>query len=156
MTQHTTPRVRAAADLQERWHVPAAVALILLALGLPWSASTLTYIPAWITPSFCYATVDGLLSCSAGFISPAMSLGAGALTGAGSVARVFLVGALLLILFSRGRSRWLQGAAVSLLAGLLLHGLGVLGGQLATIGAVILLLQAARHPTAQNRPARRR
>lgn len=127
-----------------RWQVPIAVALILLALGLPWSPSSWQYMPGWITPSFCITTADLTIDCTPGFVQPGYYIGGGRTVGAGSVARVFLVGALIILAFGRGRSRWLFAAAITLLTGLLLHGFGVLGGQLATIGAIVLLAWAAR------------
>lgn len=122
----------------------SAAALVVLALGLPWSASTLQFIPGWITPSFCVPEAGGGIWCSPAYISPGLFTGRGELTGADSVARVFLVAALVLMVMARGRSRWLLAATASLLTGLLLHGLGMLGGQIAALGAVLLLVYAAR------------
>lgn len=126
------------------WRVLAAGALILLALGLPWSPSSLEYVPGWVVPSFCTTSWDGTMWCSGGYVSPGMWFGTGEVNGASSVARVFLVGAGILLLIARGRSRFLLTAAGLLLAGLLLHGLGMLGGQIAAVAAIVLLVGTAR------------
>lgn len=123
-----------------------AVALVLLALGLPWSPSTLAYTGGWMVPSYCVVQSDLTMSCTGAFISPGFLTGRGQLSGADTVARVFLVGALLLIALAP-RTRWatcLLGAAAALTAGLLLHGLGMMGGQVATIAAIVLLVSLAR------------
>lgn len=119
--------------------------LVALALGLPWTTSSLTYIPAWITPSYCYPAADGTISCSPGFISPALSYGSSAQSGASSVARVFLVAALVLIVISwrTAQTRWLGYAAAGLVLSVFLAGLTTQGGQLAALAAAALLASAA-------------
>lgn len=119
--------------------------LVVLALGLPWTTSSRAYIPAWMTPSFCYPTADGLISCSPAYISPAIFLGESAQSGATSVARVFLVAALVLIIISwrTAQTRWLGYAAAGLVLSVFLAGLTLLGGQLAALSAATLLAYAA-------------
>lgn len=119
--------------------------LVVLALGLPWTTSTRAYIPGWMTPSFCYPTVDGLISCSPAYISPSIYVGESAQSGATSVARVFLVAALVLIISSwrTGQTRWLGYAAAGLILSVFLAGLTLLGGQLAALAAAALLAYAA-------------
>ncbi|WP_131103557.1 hypothetical protein [Ornithinimicrobium sufpigmenti] len=125
--------------------VLAAGLLVALALGLPWAISSRTYVPGWITPSFCYPASDGTISCSPSFISPALSYGSAAQSGASSVARVFLVAALILIIISRvtEQTRWLGYAAAGLALSVFLAGLTMQGGQLAALAAAALLAYAA-------------
>lgn len=132
-----------------------AAVLIVLALGLPWSGSSYEYSAGWITPGYCYMDSSGWMTCEGGTYSAGMMLGTGPLAGAQSVARVFLVVALALMLLARGRRSWLTAAAGVLVAGILIHGLGLLGGQVAALGAVILLALVARtlSPTAPDRIA---
>lgn len=132
----------------------SAALLIVLALGLPWTADTLDYIPGWMTPSFCTSDLDGSVWCTGGYISPGFVTGASALSGASSVARVFLVAALALTVLAglRREPRWLLVGAAGLVAGILLVGLSVQGGQVATGLAAALLLYAGL--TAVGAPAR--
>lgn len=125
--------------------VIVSAVLLLLALGLPWSASTLDYVSGWYSPGFCTPNFfSGTVDCTPGFASPGMSVGSGASHGADSVARVFLVGALVLIVLARrqGRSVWLTVAGAAVLLGVLLTGLAAQGGQLAALAAAALLLYA--------------
>lgn len=119
--------------------------LVALALGLPWTTSSHTYIPAWFTPSFCYPSIDGLISCSPAFISPALYAGSPAQSGASSVARVFLVAALVLIVISwrTAQTRWLGYAAAGLVLSVLLAGLTLQSGQVVALAAAALLAHAA-------------
>lgn len=121
-----------------------AAVLIVLALGLPWSPSTLDYQPGWITPSYCIPDSDGWLHCTPGNYVGGLTTGSGQLAGAQTVARVFLIAALLLVALARGRRGWLMAAAIVLGAGILVHGLGMLGGQVATVAAIGLLVLVAR------------
>lgn len=118
--------------------------LVLLALGLPWTTSTRDYLPGWITPAYCIPTSDGLMWCSPAFISPGMTIGSSAQSGASSVARVFLVAALVLIIISwrTAQTRWLGYAAAGLVLSIFLAGLTLLGGQIAAIAAAVLLVYA--------------
>lgn len=122
----------------------AAALLIVLALGLPWTTDTTEDIAGWMTPASCIMGADGMMSCTGGFISPGFVLGTGAASGAGTVARVFLVGALVLLVIGwrRQESKWLVAAGVGLVLCILLVGLSFQGGQVATAGAAALLLYA--------------
>lgn len=133
---------------RQRVAVLVAGLLVVLSLGLPWTTSTQSYVPGWMTPSMCIPTADGLVWCSGAFISPGFMTGSAGLSGAGSVARVFLVGALALILVARvrGERPWLAVAGAGLVLGVLLTGLAALGGQLAAGAAAVLLLYAALSP----------
>lgn len=124
--------------------VLAAALLMVLALGLPWTRDTLDYVPGWMTPSFCTPNADGTIWCTGSYISPGFVTGSSALSGAGSVARVFLVGGLALLVVARLRHepRWLLVGAGGLLAGILLVGLAFQGGQVAAGLAASLLLYA--------------
>ncbi|QFG67665.1 hypothetical protein [Ornithinimicrobium pratense] len=119
--------------------------LVMLSLGLPWTTSSLTYVPGWMTPSFCYPSFDGTMSCSFSYVAPGFFTGAPAQSGASSVARVFLVAALVLIIVSRvtAQSRWLAYAAAGLVLAVLLAGLTMQAGQLAALAAAALLARAA-------------
>ena len=85
-----------------------------------------------------------MMSCTGGFISPGFVLGVGAASGAGTVARVFLVGALVLLVIGwrRQESSWLVVAGSGLVLCILLVGLSFQGGQVAAAGAAGLLLYA--------------
>lgn len=125
--------------------VITAAVLLLLALGLPWSASTLGYIPGWYSPGICTPNfADGTMSCTSGYLASGMTVGSGASHGTDTVARVFLVGGLVLIALAlrQGRSLWLTVAGAAVLLGVLLTGLAAQGGQLAALGAAALLLYA--------------
>lgn len=130
---------------RQRVAVVTAGLLIVLALGLPWTADTSTYIPGWYSPGFCTMDADGLMSCMGGTISPGLWAGSAAQSGASSVARVFLVGALvLLVVGSRSDQRlWLAVAGGGLALSVLLVGLQAQGGQVAATTAAALLLYAA-------------
>lgn len=129
---------------RQRTAVLAACALILLALGLPWTTSSLIHSPGWLTPSYCVHLASGGVSCSPGFISPGFTLGSSARSGGETVARVFLVAALALVVLAwrSAQARWLVYAAGGLLLGILLAGLTMLGGQLAALAAAALLAYA--------------
>lgn len=139
-----------------RQRVAALVAglLIVLSLGLPWTPDTSQYVPGWMSPSICMPSTDGTIWCSGGFVSPGYMIGSSAASGASSIARVFLVGALVLIVVAgvRRESRWLSVAGGGLILSLLLVGLAFLGGQVAAVGAAILLLYAGL--SAADEPAR--
>lgn len=130
---------------RQRVAVVVAGLLIVLALGLPWTSDTSEYVPGWMSPSVCIPTNDGLIWCSGGFLSPGYMVGSGAASGAASTARVFLVGALALIVVAslRREVRWLGVAGVGLTLSLLLVGLAFQGGQVAAAAAALLLLYAA-------------
>lgn len=130
---------------RQRVAVVTAALLIVLALGLPWTADTSAYLPGWYSPGFCTPDADGLVFCTGGTISPGLWVGSGALSGASSVARVFLVGALvLLVVGSRsGQHLWLALAGGGLALSVLLVGLQAQGGQVAASAAAALLLYAA-------------
>lgn len=118
---------------------------VLLALGLPWTVSSLTYIPGWYQAGTCVNEwSSGTVYCTPGFLAPGMTAGVSASAGAETVARVFLVAALLLILFAAGRRTWVVAAAGSVALGLLLTGINSQAGQIAAVVAVLLLLHAAR------------
>jgi len=138
------------ATTRQRVAVLVAALLVVLSLGLPWTTSTQTYVPGWMAPSMCVPSADGTIWCSGAFISPGFMTGSAALSGAGSVARVFLIGALVLILvaWTRGESRWLGLAGAGLLVAVLLAGLTALGGQLAACAAALALLYAGLSPRA--------
>lgn len=145
---------------RQRVAVLASVVLIALALGLPWTHSTEAFIPGWITPASCIVGSDGLMTCTGAFISPGMMTGSAALSGAGAVARVFLVAALVLsvVAWRRQESRWLVWASAGILLGALLTGLSAQGGQLAAFAAAALLayagLTGANRTNASDAPAR--
>lgn len=130
---------------RQRVAVVTAGLLIVLALGLPWTADTSAYVPGWYSPGFCTPDADGLVSCTGGMISPGLWVGSGALSGASSVARVFLVGALVLLVVARlrGESQWFALAGAGLVLSVLLVGLSAQGGQVAATAAAVLLLYAA-------------
>lgn len=129
---------------RQRVAVLAAGLLIVLALGLPWTRDTTEYIPGWMTPATCIMGSDGLMTCTGGFVSPGLVVGAGAASGAASVARVFLVAALALVVVAwrRAEAAWLVVAGGVLLLGVLVVGLAAQGGQVAAGGAAVLLLYA--------------
>lgn len=118
--------------------------LIVLALGLPWTMDTTEHIPGWMTPASCLMGADGMMTCTGGFISPGFIVGSGAATGAGTVARVFLVAALVLAVIGwrRQQASWLVVAGVGLGLSILLVGLHPQGGQVAAAAAAALLLFA--------------
>ncbi|TQL49175.1 hypothetical protein [Ornithinicoccus hortensis] len=125
--------------------VIASAVLLLLALGLPWSASTLQHIPGWYSPGFCTPNFySGTVDCTAGYFSPGMTLGSGEAHGVHVVARVFLVGALVLIgcALRLRQPVWLSVAGGAVLLGILLTGLAAQGGQLAALAGAALLLYA--------------
>lgn len=127
--------------LGTRAALPAVAALLsLLALGLPWSVSTQTYVPGWSTFPVCTMNFEtGEMYCPPGTTQPGMTFGVPAQAGSQSVVRVFLVAALLVLLISAGSrlgSRWAAGL---LAAGMLLAGLGMQAGQLAALAAIALL-----------------
>ena len=140
---------------RHRVAVLAAGLLMVLALGLPWTMSTEVSIPGWYVASTCMPDLsDGTIWCTNSYASPGITTGAGALSGSGTSARVFLVGALVLVLLAwiRGHSRLLAVAGVALVVGVLLAGLAVLGGQVACLTAAGLLLYVAF--SAEGAPAR--
>lgn len=129
--------------------VLVAAVLLILALGLPWSPSSLEYRPGYIAPGFCFSDADGFLDCAPGTYIAGSTVGSGELAGAQTVARVFLVAALVLVVLARNRRAWLLAAAGTVTAGMLIHGLGLLGGQVAAIAAIALLVLAARGAAVQ-------
>ncbi|USQ78167.1 hypothetical protein [Ornithinimicrobium faecis] len=134
------------ATTRQRVAVLAAGLLIVLALGLPWTTSTEFSTGGWYVGSTCMPNFsDGTVWCSGSFYSPGLTGGSEALSGNGTVARVFLVGALVLMIIAwiRVQPRLLLVAGGALFLGILLTGLTLLGGQLATIVAAVLLLYAA-------------
>ncbi|MCK0113212.1 hypothetical protein MWU75_13775 [Ornithinimicrobium sp. F0845] len=136
------------ATARQRAAVVVAGLLVVLSLGLPWTTSSQTYVPGWMAPSMCIPTADGTIWCSGSFLSPGFMTGSAALSGAGSVARVFLVGALVLIVVAwvRREHRWLGLAGAGLAVAVLLAGLTALGGQIAACAAALLLIYAALSP----------
>lgn len=128
---------------RQRVAVLLAGLLIVLALGLPWTTDTTEFVPGWMAPSACIATSDGIW-CSGGFVSPGFMMGSAAASGADSSARIFLVGALVLIVVASMRrdTRWLGVAGAGLALSLLLVGLAFQGGQVAAGAAAVLLLYA--------------
>lgn len=134
--------------------VIAAGVLLLLALGLPWSVSSMAYIPGWYDAGTCMPNLaEGTVYCTGGFVAPGRSVGSGASHGVDTVARVFLVGALVLMAVARrqGRSVWLTIAGAVVLLGVLLTGLAAQGGQLAALAAAALLLSAGFSDRADGR-----
>lgn len=119
--------------------------LVLLALGLPWTVSSRTYVPGWSVSSYCSPNMDGTMFCSTSFTSPGNFVGVSAQSGASSVARVFLVAAIVLIIISwvTAQTRWLAYGAAGLVLAVLLAGLTMQGGQLAALAAAALLARAA-------------
>lgn len=133
------------ATTRQRVAVLAAGLLIVLALGLPWTTSTEFSTGGWFVGSMCTPnSYDGTIWCTGSYYSPGLTGGTEALSGNGTVARVFLVGALVLMILAwvRGHSRLLVVAGAALLVGILLAGLTLLGGQVATMVAAALLLYA--------------
>lgn len=121
--------------------VAAAAVLTVLALGLPWTISTVQYIPGWYVAGSCVNEfASNTLWCTPGFSSPGMYAGAEAVVGAHSVARVFLVAALIILVLAAGRRTWILAAAATITVGLLVAGVGSQAGQIAAIGAIALLL----------------
>lgn len=116
--------------------------LVLASLGLPWSRDTQLSIPGWIVPTTCIPTSDGTIWCSPGGFSPTITTGSSAAAGADSPARVFLVGAIVLVAFAVHRSsrRLVALAGLTTLAGVVLTGPVLLGGPVsAALGGLVLL-----------------
>ena len=133
------------ATTRQRFAVLAAGLLIVLALGLPWTTSTEFSTGGWFVGSTCMPSfADGTIWCTGSYYSPGITGGTGALSGSGTVARVFLVGALVLMTAAwvGGHSRLLVVAGAALVLSILLAGLTLLGGQIATVLAEALLLYA--------------
>lgn len=127
--------------------VLAAALLSILSLGLPWTTSTQDYQAGWYVPGMCMPSGDEVW-CAESFISPGTLTISPALSGAGTVARVFLVATLVLIVLARVRQEreWLAVAAAGLVLGVLLTGLAAQGGQLAALLAAALLGYAWARP----------
>lgn len=120
--------------------------LVLIALGLPWSAAEGVWVHGFITPSTCIPTADGDMWCSGGFVSPGFMVGGGIAAGMDTGARVFLVGALVLVAFAvhRASDRLLRVAGWVVLAGVVVTGPVLLAGPVAAVVGAVLLLRAAR------------
>ncbi|QDO88732.1 hypothetical protein FNH13_10695 [Ornithinimicrobium ciconiae] len=129
---------------RQRTAVLAAGLLIVLALGLPWTMDTMEHVPGWMTAGTCLMDSDGMMTCTGGFVSPGYYVGSGAASGANTVARVFLVGALALVVLAwrQGQRAWFVVAGVGVGLSILLVGMSVQGGQVAAAGAAALLLYA--------------
>lgn len=128
----------------------AALALLLLSLGLPWGVvgAESHYVPGWFNPGHCMLQADGYLWCTSGFASPGYLLaGPGApMAGYASNARVSLAAAVGLIgwaLYRRTTAPlgWAVGLTV---AAVVLAGTALRPGAVAAILAVLLLLAERR------------
>ncbi|WP_114906440.1 hypothetical protein [Ornithinimicrobium murale] len=131
---------------RHRVAVLAAGLLTVLALGLPWTASTEVTTGGWYVASTCIPNFnDGTIWCSGSYASPGFTTGSAGLSGNETVARVFLVGALVLITIAsvRQKPRLLLVAGAALVLGILLTGLTLLGGQVAAVLAAALVLYAS-------------
>lgn len=139
---------------RQRAAVLTAGVLIVLSLGLPWTQSSQTFTGGWMVPASCVMGSDGLMTCTGGFISPGYLVGAPALSGASTVARVFLMAALVLLVVAwlRREQRWLLWGGAGILVGALLTGLTAQGGQLAGLAAAALLIHAGVRGPELTRP----
>lgn len=149
--RHSTPRP-GGPTIRSEGSLALAAVLVLLSLGLPWRSSSTIYLPGTITPGFCYMDQGGYMTCDVGTYMAGMIIGAGPLSGLHLTVRVFLVAALVLIVLAAGRRSWLLAAAVILGAGLVVTGLAATGGQIAALGAILLILRAVRRPGTDRQP----
>lgn len=122
---------------------------MLVGLGLPWTSEVPgSYTSGYLSPSFCTPSYyDGTLDCTYGYYQPGLYLGGqAAAPGYATPARVFVAGALVLMVLTVRQSsrRQLVAAAVVGGSGVVLGGVGVRGGQIVlaiAVGCLVMALQ---------------
>ena len=144
----------------DRWSW-AALALMVLALGLPWASpfnTGSTYVPNYFQPSLCYGSIqygyDGYAYfdpnsyCTPSYLNPGLILPgytSGGEPGYASPARVLITGTAVAVWLSwRLASRRMRHLAIVLVfASVVLQGNEILAGEIAMLAAGLCLTQAA-------------